>query len=72
MEDILKGLGNTATLVSKIQAALPHLATAASVSDLRSEMWAMHTALIKWIVATALTSTGLATTLAFSIAKFVH
>ena len=58
----------TKEALSEIAAVIPHLATAASVSELRSEMSVMHAAIIKWIVATGLTSTGLA----FTIAKFVH
>jgi len=65
--------------VSGILAILPHLATKADVADvgtdvaqLKGEMWAaisgLETRIIKWIVATLLTSTGLA----FTIAKFVH
>ena len=65
--------------VSAILAILPHLATKADVADvgtdvaqLKGEMWAaisgLETRIIKWIVATLLTSTGLA----FTIAKFVH
>jgi hypothetical protein len=42
------------------------------VAQLKGEMWAaisgLETRIIKWIVATLLTSTGLA----FTIAKFVH
>ena len=71
----------TAESVSKIEAIIPSLATAASVSRIeaiiptlatKADLSDMHAATIKWIVATALTSTGLATTLAFAIAKFVH
>ena len=65
--------------LSGILAILPHLATKADVADvgtdvaqLKGEMWAaisgLETRIIKWIVATLLTSTGLA----FTIAKFVH
>ena len=65
--------------VSGILAILAHLATKADVADVRTdvaqlkgEMWAaisgLETRIIKWIVATLLTSTGLA----FTIAKFVH
>ena len=65
--------------VSGILAILPHLATKADVADvgtdvaqLKGEMWAaisgLETRIIKWIVATLLTSTGLA----FTLAKFVH
>ena len=72
MEDILKRLGNvetdvseTKSQVSAILAMIPHLATKADVS-------ALETAIIKWIIATVLTSVGLAGGLAFSIARFVH
>ena len=65
--------------VSGILAILPHLATKADVADvrtdvaqLRGEVWAaisgLEARIIKWIVATLLTSTGLA----FTIAKIVH
>ena len=47
--------------LSRIAAIIPHLATAASLA-------AAETRIIKWFVATAFTLT----TLAFSIAKFVH
>ena len=71
----------TAESVSRIEAVLPHLATAASVSRIeaalphfatKADLSTMESSLIKWIVATGLTSTGLATSLAFTIAKFVH
>ncbi len=51
--------------VSGIGAAIPHLAT-------KAEMSAMETRIIKWMIATALTSVGLASGLAFSLAKLVH
>ena len=51
--------------VSGIAAAIPYLATKADLS-------AMETTIIKWIIATVLTSVGLAGGLAFSIARFVH
>ena len=65
--------------VSGILAILPHLATKADVADvrtdvaqLRGEMGAaisgLEARIIKWMVASLLTSTGLA----FTIAKFVH
>jgi len=67
------------SLASYNHPILPHLATKADVADVRTdvaqlkgEMWAaisgLETRIIKWIVATLLTSTGLA----FTIAKFVH
>ena len=65
--------------VSGIVAILPHLATKADVADVRTDVAqlkgelgaaisGLETRIIKWIVATLLTSTGLA----FTIAKFVH
>ena len=61
------------TEVRAIAAAMPHLATAASVSVIphlatAASVSAMETRIIKWMVATALASTGLA----FTIAKLVH
>ena len=75
VEDILKRLGNVETLVSELKAQvsailaiIPHLATKTDVADLKADMAAMETAIIKWIIATVLASAGLA----FTIAKFVH
>jgi hypothetical protein len=75
VEDILKRLGNEETLVSELKAQvsailaiIPHLATKTDVADLKADMAAMETAIIKWIIATVLASAGLA----FTIAKFVH
>ena len=51
--------------VAAIAAIIPHLATKADVSDMESKI-------IKWIIATVLTTAGLTAGLAFSIAKFVH
>ena len=82
MEDILKRLGNVETLVSELRsqvsaasAIIPHLATKADIADVRAavgqvkaDVAAVETAIIKWIVATVLTSAALA----FTIAKFVH
>jgi hypothetical protein len=82
VEDILKRLGNVETLVSELRsqvsailAIIPHLATKADVSDVRAavgqvkaDVAAVETAIIKWIVATVLASAALA----FTIAKFVH
>jgi hypothetical protein len=82
VEDILKRLGNVETHVSElrsqvsaISAIIPHLATKADVADVRTgvgqvkaDVAAVETAIIKWIVATVLASAALA----FTIAKFVH
>ena len=79
VEDILRRLGNVATLVSELRAQvsailaiIPHLATKADLADavgsLKADVAAAETAIIKWIVATMLTSAALA----FTIAKFVH
>ena len=82
VEDILKRLGNVEThvfelrsQVSGIVAIIPHLATKADVADVRTavgqvkaDVAAVETAIIKWIVATVLASAALA----FTIAKFVH
>ena len=82
VEDILKRLGNVETHVSElrsqvsaISAIIPHLATKADVADVRAavgqvkvDVAAVETAIIKWIVATVLASAALA----FTIAKFVH
>ena len=75
MEDILKRLGNVETHVSELRsqvsailAIIPHLATKADVADVKADVVAVETAIIKWIVATVLASAALA----FTIAKFVH
>ena len=82
VEDILKRLGNVEShvaelrsQVSAIGAIIPHLATKADVADVRAavgqvkvDVAAVETAIIKWIVATVLASAALA----FAIAKFVH
>ena len=82
VEDILKRLGNVETDVSELRsqvsailAVIPHLATKADVADVRAavgqvkaDVAAVETAIIKWIVATVLASAALA----FTIAKFVH
>ncbi len=82
VEDILKRLGNVEihvsewrSQVSAILAIIPHLATKADVADVRTavgqvkvDVAAVETAIIKWIVATVLASAALA----FTIAKFVH
>jgi putative exporter of polyketide antibiotics len=61
--------------VSSILAIIPHLATKAdiarvevSVARVEAKLAGVETAIIKWIIATALTAAALA----FAIAKFVH
>jgi hypothetical protein len=75
VEDILKRLGNVETHVSELRsqvsailAIIPHLATKADVADVKADVAAVETVIIKWIVATVLASAALA----FTIAKFVH
>jgi hypothetical protein len=75
VEDILKRLGNVETHVSELRsqvsailAIIPHLATKADVAEVKADVAAVETVIIKWIVATMLTSAALA----FAIAKFVH
>jgi hypothetical protein len=82
VDDILKRLGNVETHVSELRsqvsailAIIPHLATKADVADVRAgvgqvkaDVAAVETAIIKWIVATVLASAALT----FTIAKFVH
>jgi hypothetical protein len=78
------GVSELRSEVSAISAILSHLATAASVSEVNSkvagieaiiphlatkaDVISLETAIIKWIIATTLTSAALA----FAIAKFVH
>ena len=68
MDDVLRRLGTVETDISAmkadisaIKAVLPHLATKADVSDVK-------TSIIQWIVATTIAVAALA----FSIAKLVH
>ena len=79
VEDILKRLGNVEAHVSELRsqvsailAIIPHLATkadvAGAVGQIKADVAAVETAIIKWIVATVLASAALA----FTIAKFVH
>jgi hypothetical protein len=75
VDDILKRLGNVETHVSELRsqvsailAIIPHLATKADVADVKADVAAVETVIIKWIVATVLASAALA----FTIAKFVH
>jgi hypothetical protein len=53
-------------------AAIPHLATKADLAEIRTDVAAIETKIIKWIIATVLSSSALMSALAFSIAKFVH
>lgn len=75
VDDISRRLSNVETSVSEVReqvsaisAIIPHLATKADLGDLKASVVSMESAIIKWIVATVLTSTALA----FTIAKFVH
>jgi hypothetical protein len=68
MDDVTRRLGAVETDISAIKvdlagirAVIPHLATKADVSDVK-------TSIIQWIVATTITVAALA----FSAAKFVH
>ncbi len=58
----------TEASVSELRAIIPHLATKADLLEVKASLASMETAVIKWTIATVLTSTALA----FSIAKFVH
>jgi hypothetical protein len=75
VDDILKRLGNVETHVSELRSQvsaileiIPHLATKADVADVKVDVAAVETVIIKWIVAAVLASAALA----FAIAKFVH
>ena len=68
-------LADVRSSVRATEAVIPHLATKADVSDvmtelkeLKADVAARETAIIKWIIATTLASASLA----FAIAKFVH
>ncbi len=68
VEEILKRLNAVEVQVSAIAAVIPHLAT-------KSDLSGLETRVIKWIVATMITSlaTMIASVgLAFTIAKIVH
>ena len=58
--------------VAAISAVIPHLATKADlkaeIGKVETQVASLEAAIIKWIIATVLTTAGLA----FSIAKFVH
>ena len=75
VDDILKRLGNVEAHVSELRsqvsailAIIPHLATKADVAEVKADVAAVETTIIKWIVATMLASAALT----FTIAKFVH
>ena len=83
MDDLLKrigalesGVSDIRAQVSAVTAVLPHLATKADltkeVGTLRGEMHSMESALIKWIVGTAIASVAAASGIAAAIARFVH
>ena len=82
-DDFSRRLGNVENDVAElkaevraISATIPHLATKADlkaeIGKVETQVASMETALIKWIIATVLTATGLTSGIAFSIAKFVH
>jgi hypothetical protein len=98
VDDILKRLGNVEASVGELKvqvrviaATITHLATAASMTEIKAavvgvssiipylatkedvlstkaDVLSMETTIIKWIIATVLTSVGVA----FAIARFVH
>ena len=77
-------VGELKVQVRVIAATIPHLATAASMTEIKAavvgvssiipylatkeDVLSMETTIIKWIIATVLTSVGVA----FAIARFVH
>lgn len=64
IEVVLPTFATKADLES-VKAIIPTLATKADLATLESN-------LLKWFVGTALTATGVASGIAFTIAKFVH
>ena len=54
--------------VTGILKVIPYLATKADLSDVKTAVASMEAAIIKWIIATTLTSAAMA----FAIARFVH
>jgi hypothetical protein len=54
--------------LAEVRAVIPHLATSADVEGVVTNLAKLESAMIKWVVATGLTSTGLACT----IVKFLH
>lgn len=74
MDDVLRRLGVVESLVagtredvSAIKATLPHLATKADVNEVKGEINALETRIIRWIVGTTIAAAAVA----FTIAKFV-
>jgi len=74
MDDVLRRLGVVETLVaqtredvSAIKATLPHLATKADVEEVKSDLSATETKIIRWLVGTMIAIASVA----FTIAKFV-
>jgi hypothetical protein len=61
MDEILKRLGLLEVSMAEMRGTMPHLAT-------KTDLSAMETRLIKWLVGATLSSA----TLAYSVAKFVH
>ncbi|MEJ1961550.1 MAG: hypothetical protein WDO56_08410 [Gammaproteobacteria bacterium] len=75
MDDILKRLSVVESLVadtradvSAIKAVVPHLATKADLSGLKSDLSALETRIIRWLVGTMIGSVSLA----FTVARFVN
>jgi DNA-binding FrmR family transcriptional regulator len=54
--------------LTEVRAIIPHLATNAALNNLKATLHETETRIIKWIIASVLTTSGLA----FSIARFVH
>ena len=59
-----------ATQIGSVRTEIADVKT--TVAKVETQLASMETALIKWIIATVLTATGLTSGIAFSIAKFVH
>lgn len=57
--------------VSATTAVLPHLATKADLSALKSEVHSVEASLVKWIVGTAIASAAVASAAASVVAKLV-
>jgi hypothetical protein len=68
MDDVLKRLGAVESSVSEIRAQVSGIAATIQHLATKSDISAVETAIIKWIVATVIATAGLA----FTIAKFVH
>src|SRR5581483_8322094 len=58
----------TAESVSRIEAIIPHLATKDDVTGVKVQLAVLESTIIKWMIATMLSSTALA----FSVAKFIR